>query len=411
MSYKQTTRNATTVPTISEEAWTEIVSFTASKLKPEGATDPQAQMLHELRTIGRFKQLSEDDQEVLYALGTTALGSCKPNSVVQYFRKVLEAAELLTPGDGISLRTAFVGASRFQDLGFFSATDRLHDARLAAITKIMECAVKRGLIEFNPLRGNEEYRNPKSVPNPTSTKVLHDAIERQIETINCSTGFYRVCEVRNLLMLSIKSYGLRSVEMEWQQIDDVDIETGLMMVRVSKTQLGVRTLRLNAESLFLYRMYLEEREAYAVSKGRPTPVPSDPLWLGQRNNRMKAKNISAAISKLLPEDVRPHQLRARIGTAIAKIRSRADVGTALGITPGATDAYVAADDPFEIMSDLAELAAHVDVSRINIQFPTDEAKKRSAHRSAPSDCWLPAEYLAGLEADERAAFASASLAS
>lgn len=410
MSYQHNTRNATTVPTINEAAWTQIVNFAASKLKPDDATDPQAEMLRDLRTIGRFKQLSADDQEIVYALGNTALGGGNSvSTIVQYWRTVLAAADLMTPGEYIVLRNVFVSATTFQDLGFFSTKDALHDRRLAAVTKLMECAIGRGLIEFDPLEGYEKYRNPKSQPKPASNHDVFDAVDRQIEKINCSTGFYRVCEIRNLLMLAVKSYGLRSIEMEWQEIGDIDLDTGLMRVRVSKTQLGIRTHILNAATVHLFRMYLMERTAYAVSKGRPAPGPNDPMWLGQRNNRMKAKNISAAISKLLPEDVRPHQLRTRMGTAIAKVLGRVDVGTALGITPGATDAYVGADEPFGVMSKVAEEAVHPPTDRITVLVHPAAVDRR--HRSTSSDCWLPDEYLAGLEADERAAFAKASLAS
>lgn len=411
MRCTHTTRNATAIPTIDEAAWTAIVEKKASTRKLKEAGDPQAEMLRSLQTIRRFQALSPGAQEILYSLGTTALGDDKSvSTVVQYWRKVLEAADLMTPDDRILLRNVFVSATTFQDLGFFSTSETLHDARLAAVTAFMECAIDRGLIEFNPLQGYEKYRNPKSKPKPVPNKVLFDAVDRQIEKINCSTGFYRVCEIRNLLMLSIKSYGLRSIEMEWQRIDDIDLETGLMRVRVSKTQLGIRTHKLNSATMHLCQMYLAEREAYAVSKGRPAPLPSDPLWLGQRNTGLKAKNISSAISTLLPEGVRPHQLRARIGSAIAKIRSRADVGTALGITPGATDAYVAPDEPDGIMSDVAEIAVAVDTARIRSSVPSASVRM-PAHRSMSSDCWLPDEYVAGLEAEDRAAFAKASLAS
>lgn len=244
----------------------------------------------------------------------------------------------------------------YYNVGFFNTSPQVRNNRIAAVKKMLDAARLLGFIDRNHLEhltGEKVHRTP----SPATDEHLAEAVERAVDAVETSKGGDRVLALRNLAMLDWKSYGLRSCEMAWTTRGDYQRDPRFVRLRDSKTETGKRTMVVAPESATVTDAYLAALDAHRASKGLE-PLPADaPLWIGQRGTGLSNSGISSALSALLPEGVRPHDLRARVGTALGKLRPDTDVGVALGITAAATHAYKAAGDAFGIMADVSELHA------------------------------------------------------
>src|SRR5690606_2989853 len=172
-------------------------------------------------------------------------------------------------------------------------------------------------------------------------------------------GYPRVLALRDLAILDLKSYGLRSVEIASMDRGDFIDSPECIPIRRSKSETGKRQVVLAAMTRQVIGAYLVELDRYRQDRGRPLLGADEPLFVGIREKRISPRWVSSLVSRLLPEGVRPHDLRARIATLMAATGSYVDVAIALGIRPGSEKPYVAASDQITVGERVAQLHARL----------------------------------------------------
>lgn len=342
-----------------QEEITSVIELTATRLRhPDQEGDHFRELWRFLNTIQRFRALDEEDQVLFFRLALTASDGATRNGYKTYTRAVLQSLEILDrfPGQYSGVRALFSDASFYEKVGVWDTTPAKRNGRIAAVKKYLEAALKLDLIDVNHL-DDLATRKLESTPTPASEAAVTHAVDSAIDLITNRVGWWKILAVRNLVLLDWKSYGPRSFELEWVTREDFLSNPDQVPIRVSKTERGKRTLILSEGTRMLTLAYLALYDSYQKEKGRDAPTGSDSLFMGMRGQRLSSSAISSAVSSLLPDNVRPHDLRARVGTRIGQLRSRSDIAVALGILPGSVDAYVAAGDAYGIGADVAELHA------------------------------------------------------
>src|SRR5690606_22737352 len=179
----------------------------------------------------------------------------------------------------------------------------------------------------------------KRAPTPATDEDVAVAAKNATARFHAAVGFWKIIALRNLVLLLWKSYGLRSIEMGGVTRDDFLRNPEGVPIHVSKSAEGHRIVVLSQNTRYWTLLYLEALDAYRARLGRPPLEGDAPLFLSIRGGPMASRHISSVLSGLLPEGVRPHDLRARVATELARHGDRVDVAVALGIRPDSTHAH------------------------------------------------------------------------
>jgi len=269
---------------------------------------------------------------------------------------ILNTLKLLDPGKQPELEAIFCDFSFYTSAGVLNLSEGSRNLRVSALKAFMHAAVRTGMVDRSHI-DRLKIRKTKPHPRPaTEPEVLH-ALRKVFSRISVAVGFYRVLALRDLALLEWKSYGIRSCEMEWATRGDFESDPERPRIRKSKSRYGERVLLFAIETIAATEAYLKALDDCREAKGLPSLGKDDPLWIGIRGQGLSSGAISERISKLLPDGVRPHDLRSRAATWLAKDHPLVDVAAALGITAETTSFYVAVADPSGVMDDLAHRSA------------------------------------------------------
>lgn len=385
----------------------ELIDMTSTRLH---SLDEEGEHFKELwrflNTIGRFRALTPDDQVLLFRLTLTASDGATRNGYQTYIRAVLQSLEVLNrfAGEHSGVRAIFSESSFYESVGVWDTTPHKRNSRIAAVKKYLEAAVDLGLTDVNHL-GHMKTRKIKRTPTPASEEAVEGAIKGVIDLIDSRVGWWAIIAFRALVLLDWKSYGLRSMEMAPMTRDDFWSNPEGVPVRHSKSEEGKSIVVLSEISRQLTAAYLKLLDDYREAKERPALSGSDPLFMGMRGEGLSGAAISSAVSKLLPDNVRPHDLRARMGTIMSRLRpSTPDVAAALRIQPGSVGAYTAAGDATGISADVAEHHAFAGRSeeiqeRLGIVIEEPGSPGHDSSSGSESPCWLPDWFDADDEPD------------
>lgn len=242
------------------------------------------------------------------------------------------------------------------------------------------------LLDDDPIAtvaGTRIRRVPRVASDADLAAGLTAALARQAARPDGSAAFPK--QLRDLVLLDIKSYGLRSCEMAAMRWSDFD-DGATVTVRASKTPAGIRAVRFSTETAERVAAYKMQLADYLERTGRPVPAAGDPLWVGVKGGPMTSRMVSAAIGALLPDGVRPHMLRGRIMTKLSALMAPADVAATQGVDVNSLSAYLAVADPQRVWDTVARHTAAIDNTTLGIAPSPTVA---SADRGGGSPCWLP----------------------
>lgn len=402
-------------PDISQEA----IDLTVDALG-ERIDDPsQPASFQELRTklfsIRDLRRLSRRDQLLFLALMEQVSNERKLNTIDSYGRQVLKAAAILTGrAHRPELCKLFASAAEYNRRGVWTTTDSKYNARVSGVKAVLDAAVSLDIITHNHL---EHLKTKKTIhnPRPASDEALKSAVTAAIDTFNSKAGAWAIIAFRNLVMLDWKSYGPRSHELAGLKRKDFLPDPNFGHISESKSANGNRRIPIDTSTAVLTNLYLIAVDAYRARKKQPPLGNSDPLFISLKKHGVTRKTISTVLSELLPDGVRPHDLRSRIATELARNHHSVDVGAALGIHPESTKAYIKAAGDAENRAVLASLHAQVALRpkfADLLGVPAEMADPRqltagASHLDQPSpttesDCWLPDAYLEELDSQEAA---------
>lgn len=378
-----------------EQQMIQLVDVTAIRL--QSLEDEEAnfrELWRFLNTIERFRELDADDQVLFFRLALTASDGATKTGYETYSRAVLQSLEVLNrfPDEYEGVRALFSESSVYERVGVWDTTAHKRNGRIAAVKKYLDAAVHLGLIDDNHL-DDMKTRKIKRAPTPASEDAVTHAVEHVIGLITARTGWWKVLSFRDLAILDWKSYGLRSIEMAAITRGDFLSNPDGVPIHRSKTEQGKGTLILSETSRRITLTYLRLFDEYLESKNRPAPAGSDPLFMGMRGAGLSSAAISSAVSSLLPAGARPHDLRARMGTLIGRLRrNNPDIAAALRIELDSVSAYAAAADASGISADMAAHHALVGLSSKALESLEGDQFTTPLHgRSSKveSPCWLP----------------------
>lgn len=341
-------------PVLDRTNWNRIVAvFTIGT-----EATPRRRLHEELSTIRTYEALTPEDQIRLLALLAHYMEeeAKTVQSMKRYAREILNTLKLLDPSKQPELAAIFCDFGFYTSAGVLNLNEGSRNLRVSALKAFMKAAVGTRMIDQSHVN-HLEIRKTQPHPRPaTEPEVLH-ALRKVLSRIDAAVGFYRVLALRDLAMLEWKSYGIRSCEMEWATRGDFESDPKRPRIRKSKSRYGERILLFAIETIAATESYLKALDDYREAKGLPSLGKDDPLWIGIRGQGLSSGAISGRVSELLPAGVRPHDLRSRAATWLAKDHPLVDIAAALGITAETTSFYVAVADPSGVMDDLANKSA------------------------------------------------------
>ncbi len=227
---------------------------------------------------------------------------------------------------------------------------KLKDGRLGAgsinkalglLSQILEVAVEYGMIERNPAKGR---RRRLKAGRPAA--VWLDSAEQIRALLDAAGELDREAQSnrrvpRRAILSTLVFAGLRIgelIELRWR---DVDLASGKITVRTSKTDAGVR--RIDLLPVLRDELATHKAQAQPASGDRVFPTQAGGA-LNQSNvrNRTLAKAVERANERLeaakatpLPEGLTPHKLRHTFASLLV----------ALGTDPGAVMDELGHTDP------------------------------------------------------------------
>jgi integrase/recombinase XerC len=169
---------------------------------------------------------------------------------------------------------------------------------LSAIRGFFDFLVKEREVEHNPARGVRAPKAPRTLPKPLDVdqvvELLDNAPEDELET-------------RDLAMWELfYSSGLRLSELTSLDSGDVDLDAGLVLVRLGKGRKS-RQVPVGRCAIEALRRWLGERGGYADAAQRA-------LFVSRRGNRIAPRTVQSRLEhwqeKLgFMERLHPHRLR------------------------------------------------------------------------------------------------------
>jgi integrase/recombinase XerC len=181
--------------------------------------------------------------------------------------------------------------------------------KLSCLRSFYKFLIKNGYISFNPL---------SRIPNPKKNKGLPEFLaEDQLKKVLLETEepekgekIYDLKESRNIALLQLfYATGIRLRELVGLNIRDVNFESGT--VKVSGKGGKDRIIPAG-------RICMESIKNY-ISLRKRSPGSNDPLFLGNRNNRINPRTVQRIVADKLDKigegiGVHPHLLRHSFAT-------------------------------------------------------------------------------------------------
>jgi integrase/recombinase XerC len=189
--------------------------------------------------------------------------------------------------------------------------------RMAAVRSWFRFLCRQGTVEGNPADGLRGPRQDKHLPHFLS----EDALDRLLETPPSGTPL----GLRDRAILeTLYSAGLRVGELTGLNVEDVDLDSGLAMVRGKGKR--ERLAPLGKPALAALKRWLPWRDQLAKTKPRPTPA----VFLNKNGCRLTSRSVGRLLEKYLAlagldPRTSPHTLRHSFATHLldrgADIRS------------------------------------------------------------------------------------------
>jgi integrase/recombinase XerC len=189
--------------------------------------------------------------------------------------------------------------------------------RMAAVRSWYRFLCRQGMVEGNPADGLHSPRQDKKLPHFLS----EDDLSRLLETPPSGTPF----GLRDRAILeTLYSAGLRVSELTGLNVEDIDFDSGLAMVRGKGKR--ERLAPLGKPALTALKKWLPRRDEATKRKLRPTPA----VFLNKNGSRLTSRSVGRLLEKYLALaglDPRssPHTLRHSFATHLldrgADIRS------------------------------------------------------------------------------------------
>lgn len=105
---------------------------------------------------------------------------------------------------------------------------------------------------------------------------------------------------------------------------------------------------------------------------------------------MSSGAISGRVSDLLPDGVRPHQLRTKLGTDLSTRLSQGDLAGVLGIQVESVGAYLRPRDQARAKKATADsVPTSVTHRLLSVVGPIDLNPTGAEAQKSSSECWLP----------------------
>jgi integrase/recombinase XerC len=189
--------------------------------------------------------------------------------------------------------------------------------RMAAVRSWFRFLCRQGLIEANPADGLRSPRQDKKLPHFLSEEELNRLLEQP------PTG--KPLGVRDRAILeTLYSAGVRVSELTGLNVEDVDLDSGLAVVRGKGKR--ERLVPLGRPALAALKRWLTWRDEMAKKKSRTSPA----VFLNKNGSRLSSRSVGRLLEKYLAlagldPRISPHTLRHSFATHLldrgADIRS------------------------------------------------------------------------------------------
>src|SRR5690606_29617802 len=143
------------------------------------------------------------------------------------------------------VRALFSDEAFYENAGAWDTTPHKRNQRIAATKKYLDAAVTLGFIDRNHL-SHLTTRKISRAPTPASDEALDSAVRTALSKVRTKDGYPRVLALRDLAILDLKSYGLRSVEIASMDRGDFIDSPECIPIRRSKSETGKRQVVLAA---------------------------------------------------------------------------------------------------------------------------------------------------------------------
>lgn len=189
--------------------------------------------------------------------------------------------------------------------------------RMAAVRSWFRFLCRQGTVEANPADGLRSPRQEKKLPHFLSEEDLSRLLEKP------PTGTPLGLRDRAILE-TLYSAGVRVSELTGLNVEDVDFDSGLAMVRGKGKR--ERLAPLGRPALAALKRWLPQREEVAKKKHRATPA----VFLNKNGSRLTSRSVGRLLEKYLAlagldPRTSPHTLRHSFATHLldrgADIRS------------------------------------------------------------------------------------------
>jgi integrase/recombinase XerC len=230
---------------------------------------------------------------------------------VGYFEGQL-AGRTLTP-DRVTTRLLRAYLAWLHDQGYARTTVA---RRLAAVRSWLRFLCRQGVLARNPADGLRGPRREKRLPHFLATKDVSRLVEAPAATVLGTRD--------RAILETLYSAGLRVSELAGLDLDDLDLDGGVVTVRGKGKR--ERLALLGAPAIEAVRTWLTEREALTAALRAPQPA----LFLNRFGKRLTTRSVARMLAKYLAQtglDPRtsPHTLRHSFATHLldagADIRS------------------------------------------------------------------------------------------
>jgi integrase/recombinase XerC len=189
--------------------------------------------------------------------------------------------------------------------------------RMAALRSWFRFLCRQGLIEANPADGLRSPRQDKKLPHFLSEEELNRLLEKP------PTG--KPLGIRDRAILeTLYSAGVRVSELTGLNVEDVDVDSGLAVVRGKGKR--ERLVPLGRPALAALKRWLTWRDEMAKKKSRTSPA----VFLNKNGSRLSSRSVGRLLEKYLAlagldPRTSPHTLRHSFATHLldrgADIRS------------------------------------------------------------------------------------------
>lgn len=189
--------------------------------------------------------------------------------------------------------------------------------RLAAVRSWCRFLCRQGQLESNPCDGLRGPRQDRKLPHFLPEQALTQLVE-------APEGDQALGMRDRAILETLYSAGLRVSELTGMNLDDLDLDSGIIMVRGKGKR--ERLAVLGQQAVTALRQWLSGREGLLVTRGRQ----SEAVFLNKNGGRLTVRSVGRLLAKYLAQtgvdaQASPHSLRHSFATHLldhgADIRS------------------------------------------------------------------------------------------